>query len=198
MHEGQNAMDKTELLYDHYKETFSLIKENLSQRNYFFVMVFLVMILQFLFAASPESITSLMITAVRQQYGIDITDLTNILQSLLWLILLYLTMRYYQSTIFIERQYHYIHLLEADIAKYAKIKFDREGGSYLSHYPKINDFIDLLYKWVFPVIYCLIISYKIITELCSSKFSFTGMLDIVLFLACFILTVLYLLFLHNK
>ena len=45
------AMNVTELLYDHYKETFLIIKETIIQRNRFFVMVFLMMTLQFLLAS---------------------------------------------------------------------------------------------------------------------------------------------------
>lgn len=191
-------MDKIELLYDHYKETFAIIKGSLSQRNRFFVLVFLVVTLQFLFATSAESISFLIITVIQEKYKIDISDQMSIIQSLLWLVLLYLTMRYYQVNVYVERQYNYIHSLEQDIENKAQVKFDREGGDYLSNYPKMNSFMDILYKWIFPIIYCFIICYKIIGEFLISKIGFLMLLDIVLFLACFILTILYLIFLHVK
>jgi hypothetical protein len=72
-------MDKTELLYDHYKETFSIIKETIIQRNRFFVMVFLVMTLQFLFALSPDSVSYLIICIIQKQYKIDISNQMSIL-----------------------------------------------------------------------------------------------------------------------
>lgn len=107
-------------------------------------------------------------------------------------------MRYYQINVYIERQYNYIHSLEEDISREAGIKFDREGGDYLSNYPKMNSFMDILYKWIFPIIYCLIICYKIINEYIVSKFSFLLILNTVLFISCFVLTILYLIFLHGK
>lgn len=191
-------MDKIELLYDHYKETFSIIKENIVQRNRFFVMVFLVVTLQFLFASSPDSVSYLIISIVQKQYKIDISNQMSIIQSFLWLILLYLTMRYYQATIYIEKQYNCIYSIEKDLSDCNKIKFDRESGNYLSNYPKMSDFVDILYKWVFPIIYCWIICYKIITEYITSKFTFLLLLNSILFISCFVLTVLYLLFLHGK
>lgn len=191
-------MDKTELLYDHYKETFSIIKETITQRNRFFVMVFLVMTLQFLFASSPDSVSYLIICIIQKQYEIDISNQMSILQSFLWLILLYLTMRYYQATIHIEKQYNCIYSIEADISNIEHITFDRESGNYLLNYPKMSDFVDVLYKWVFPIIYCLIICYKIVIEYITSKFGFLLLLNSVLFISCFILTILYLVFLHGK
>lgn len=191
-------MDKTELLYDHYKETFSRIKESLNDRNRFFVMVFTVIAVQFLFATSSDTITSVVVSIVQEKYKIDISSQISIIQSLLWLILLYFTMRYYQINVYVERQYNYIHSLERDIAKKANVKFDREGGDYLSNYPKMNSFIDILYKLIFPVIYCLIICYKIIIEYTVTKFSFLIILNTILFISCFILTILYLIFLHKK
>lgn len=190
-------MDKTELLYDHYKETFSIIKETIIQRNRFFVMVFLVMTLQFLFASSPDSVSYLIIGIVQKQYEIDISNQMSIIQSFLWLILLYLTMRYYQATIHIEKQYNCIYSIESDISNIEHIKFDRESGNYLSNYPKMSDFVDILYKWMFPLIYCLVICYKIGNELVLLKFKLQTIIDLILFISCLWLTVLYFIYLHK-
>lgn len=191
-------MDKSELLYDHYKETFIIIKDTLIQRNRFFVMLFVIMTLQFLFAISPKSISTLLTTIIQNSYSIDISGQMIIIQCLLWLVLLYFTMRYYQSTVYVERQYNYIHSLEADIAVTMRIKFDREGGDYLKKYPKMNDMIDIIYKWIFPIIYCLVICCKIISELQNSSFGFPIIFDTIIFICCFVLTILYLVFLHSK
>ena len=186
------------MLYDHFKETFSIIKEKLSQRNKLFVIAFIIMALQFSFALSPESISSLFISIIQEKYKINISGQMVIIQCILWLGLLYFTMQYYQTTVYIERQYNYIHSLEASISDIMHIKFDREGGDYLKNYPKMNDMIDILYKWVFPIIYCLTICFKIIIEIVNSNFGFPIILDLILFFACFVLTILYLVFIHSK
>lgn len=190
-------MDKTELLYDHYKETFSIIKDTIIQRNRFFVMVFLVITLQFLFALSSDSVSYLIIDIIQKQYEIDISNQISIIQSFLWLILLYFTMRYYQATIYIEKQYKCIYSIEADISSSEQIRFDRESGNYLSNYPKMSDFVDKLYKWIFPLFYCLVICYKIISEFVFFRFNIQIIIDSILFVSCLWLTVLYLIFLHK-
>jgi len=83
-------MDKIELLYDHYKETFSIIQDTLNQRNRFFIMAFLIMTLQLLFVVSPESIATLITTIIHNAYEIDISGQILVIQSLLWLILLFI------------------------------------------------------------------------------------------------------------
>lgn len=191
-------MDKVELLYDHYKETVSIIKNTIAQRNRFFVMVFIVVALQFLFATSPDSISYLIIGIIKKQYEVDISNQMSIIQSFLWLILLYLTMRYYQATVYIEKQYKCIYSIETDISRIEQIKFDRESENYLSNYPKMSDFIDVLYKWIFPIIYCMIICYKIVSEFITSKFNLLLVLNTILFVSCFVLTILYLVFLHSR
>lgn len=191
-------MDNKELLYDHYKETFSLIKDSIKQRNRLFVWLFSVMAVHFLFAASPESILAIIRGVVQKQYNIDISNQMSIIQSFLWILLLYLTMMYYQSTVYIERQYRYIHSLEADIANVAGIKFDREGVNYLLNYPKMNDFIDILYKWFFPIIYAVVICYKIVAEYSIPFSPMFSLFNGVVFCACLLLDILYLHFLHGK
>lgn len=196
--EVQKTMDNKELLYDHYKETFSLIKDSIKQRNRLFVWLFSVMAVHFLFAASPESILAIIVGIVQKRCSVDISNQMSIIQSSLWVLLLYLTMRYYQSTVYIERQYRYIHSLEADIAKTAGIKFDREGTNYLLNYPKMNDFIDILYKWFFPLIYAAVICYKIAAEYNISFSPPFSLFNGLVFLACLVLDILYLAFLHGK
>lgn len=190
-------MDKLELLYDHYKETFSIIKEDVNNRNRFFVILFIVMSLQFLFAISPESITSLIINVIISTYNVDISGQMVIIQCFLWFILLYFTIRYYQTTVNIEKSYNYIHSLEDEISSIILGRFDREGKNYLSDYPKIKDLIDILYKWFFPIIYCIVICVRIISEYKIAKSRLPLVLDISTFIACFVLTICYLKFLHT-
>lgn len=191
-------MDKTELLYDHYKETYMIIKENIRDRNKFFLLFFIIMSIQFLFAVTPDSISSIIVSIIHKTYEIDISNQIVIIQSLLWLILLYFTMRYYQCSVYIERQYKYIHSLESNISVLIDNKFDRESTDYLLFYPKMNNMVDAMYKWVFPIIYCVVITIKIVGEFENEFYCFTTVFDGVIFVSCFVLTILYLLFLHGN
>jgi hypothetical protein len=174
-------MKKEELLYDYYKDTYELIKENIKDRNRFFVILFIVMTIQFLLAVSPDSVVSIVVTIIKNTYDIDISNQITIIQNVLWLVLLYFTMRYYQTAVYIERQYNFIHDLEARISELFQTKFDRESENYLNYYPKMNDVIDLIYKWIIPVIYCIIISIKIFIEAPNMLFGFQIIFDSVIF-----------------
>ena len=191
-------MNKCELLYDHYKDTFAIIENRIVSRNRHFVILFVIVVLQFLFAVSPLSIGTLLSAIVRENYKIDISEQMVTIQCFLWILLLYFTTRYYQTVIHIEKQYKYIETLEATLSAEIGIPFEREGNYYLQNYPKISDMIDFLYKWVFPIMYCSVILIKIINEIMYEGLGFAMLFDIVIFLCCFVLTVLYLVFLNSK
>jgi len=130
---------KIELLCDHYKDTFTHIKEALKLRDKLFIgVLFLVAI--FLFQLySPkdygDSISTLISTQLSTKNNIDL----EFISTLLWFILLATSIKYYQTVVFIERQYDYIHSLEELISSsFDKKAFTREGGSYLSNYPKFS------------------------------------------------------------
>jgi len=191
-------MECSEILYDHYKETMALLLDKLKERNKFFLLFFLNMAIQFIFTVAPDSITTLLIDGVKQAYEIDISNQLVVVQSILWLTLLYFTMRYYGAIIYIENQYKYLHILEHDLSNTLKIKLDREGKNYLTNYPKMNDMIDFLYKWMFPILYCLIVILKLFTEILHMPLGFILIFDLSVGLCCLILTALYLIHLHSR
>ena len=158
-------MDKHELLYDHYKDTCEIQRTNLSTRNKLFASVVVLLGTMLLFVYRPDTIAGLLVAAVKEKYSVDISLSLGILQSLLWAALLYASVRYYQSSINIERTYKYIHCLEKRISDEIQAQFDREGVSYLTKYPKCSDAIDILYKWAFPLLYIIGLLVKITLEI---------------------------------
>ena len=92
---------------------------------------------------------------------------SNLLGTLLWLLLFGFSSRYYQTVIQIERQYDYIHHLEELISKrYPNTRaFTREGKSYLDEYPIFSNWIWLLYTLAFPLIILTCIVIRILGEL---------------------------------
>lgn len=93
-------MDALEMLYDHYKETFSLSN--------------------------------------------------TIIQTLLWLLIVYVMIRYIQDMLYVERQYIYLDSLEKEISNLGSVNiFAREGANYQKDYPMVLNFIDPnLFKFV--------------------------------------------------
>lgn len=191
---------KIEVLYDHYKDTCEIQRANLKVRNTAFVVVIVFLGIQLLLSYAPDTMGAAVLSFLNHEYGVDAEIQFGLIQSLIWVILLYSSMRYYQSTINIEKIYNYIHKTEErlnqaincrDDSNEAMITIDREGKSYLSYYPICSDTMDIMYKWIFPVLYVVALSVKIVAERrCTIAFA----LDIVIYIASVILCILYMQF----
>lgn len=59
------------------------------------------------------------------------------------------------------------------------------------------DFIHIIYTWIFPVLFIIIITAKILTEIYSSYIGLPIIIDCILFLICLSLTIFYLHFPHS-
>ncbi|GAH53543.1 unnamed protein product, partial [marine sediment metagenome] len=129
---------KLQILAEHYKETFDFLQKNLKQRNRLFLYVLCILILMLFQLYTPQEASNLMSQFISSK--LNLSEQMNMLfvQSIIWFGLLATTLKYFQSVVFIERQYNYIHQLEEQLSKeYEKKAFTREGDSYLKDYPKL-------------------------------------------------------------
>ena len=190
-------MDSLELLYDHYKETYSLVKTRLDERNKLFILTIFMLCILSLFMVNPESLITTLSKWLADNYHLEINMEISIIQSLIWFVVLYFTIRYYQTTTYIERLYAYIHKLEKTISEFSGQPFTRESQSYLDEYPMLLDFISIIYRVIFPIIYSIILIVKIITEFQSGFLNLCLLLDFIVAFCCFLLTLFYFYFLHK-
>lgn len=191
---------KFEVLYDHYKDTFTHTKSYANQRDrLFFLILVVVTLLLFLLIAPGESGVALS-EFVTKQLKLDTAIDVSFISSLLWFSLLALVVRYFQRVIAVERQYDYLHRLEAELSKqFGGEIFTREGISYLSSYKTFSDWAWRLYAVVFPVLLILVTAIKIIGEIRhQADFSMTLVFDVVAFLGIFVFTLLYVTSVHFK
>jgi hypothetical protein len=189
---------KIEILNNHYNETYNLCKSAQSDRNKIFLCVVTILATQFLFIIEPMSTVKVLTSWLENAYGVNFAFQIEVLQALLWLMLLYCIMRYYQVNCYVERQYKYIHDLERDISGLLGLVVNRESGNYLDSYPEVLEGIHIIYTWIFPILFQIIIIAKIATEIRVSNIGLPFVINCVLFICCFILTILYLRFLHCK
>jgi hypothetical protein len=195
-----NDETKIELLCDHYKDTFSHIKDALKQRDRFFLFVVFLIVLFLFQMYSPkefgESVSVLISAKMNISNKIDLAFLS----SLIWFLLLAFSIKYYQTVVFIERQYKYIHSLEDYINPFFDGKaFTREGKSYLTNYPKFSHWSNFLYTLFYPILLIIILLIKLISEFkIAGYIDFILIVNTILFLGIFISTFLYLLLLHFK
>jgi hypothetical protein len=116
---------KFQVLYDHYKDTFSHIREYLKLRDWLFVFILAVLTLMAFQVLSPresgEAISQFIAKKLELNKSIDVSSV----ESVIWFSLLSLILRYFQVTALVERQHTYIHSIEEQISKICN-----EGGVY--------------------------------------------------------------------
>ena len=184
-------MKDIDLLYDHYKDSFNLIRKSQAERNRFFIILCILIALLFLFAVDPISTEHTITTSLKEYLKINLNFNNMIIQSLIWIVLLFFEIRYYQTNIYIERQYKYIHSLERRISSLTNISFDRESNNYLGSYPCILNLIDFLYKVVFPILLIVVVIAKIFSEITCIVNTLNFFFNFIISIFIIILTVTY-------
>ncbi len=192
---------KLEILHDHYKETFGIIRDSISLRDRLFslILVFTTTLLFEMF--SPTEAASAIAAFIAhhlqlQQTTIDI----SFVGSVLWFVLLALTLRYCQTVISIEKKYKYIHALEKNLTShFGDGAFTREGESYLKNHPLFCDIVWMLYAVLFPVIYVSVVLVKIVNEWhCPSGSSLLTWINSSFVTGIVVIVIFYLFELHFK
>ena len=193
-------MDALEILYDHYKETFSLSKEAQSRRNKSFVVLCILEAFSFLLLIRPEKAFELILEGINKELDMTLQLSNTIIQTLLWLLIVYIMIRYIQDMLYIERQYIYLDSLEKEISNLGSVNiFAREGANYQKDYPMVLNFIDLFYKMLMPIFFALINVVRIYKEwVLSDKITIAIICDTVLFLSIFIIDWFYFFEIHAK
>ena len=158
-----------ETYYDHYKESNSLRKVSQSRRNKSFAYLCILEAISFLMVRNSEFICGLLNEAVAKKLETTIQIGTGIIQTLIWILIAYVLVRYVQDVLYIERQYSYLARLEKEISKQLGEKqddsiFSREGEDYLRDYPLVLNFIDLFYKMFAPILFAVINVVHIVQE----------------------------------
>jgi hypothetical protein len=81
--------------------------------------------------------------------GIDLRYISTIV----WLLLMVFSIRYFQLNINLDRQYDYLHQLEEVLSGYFPVPaFTREGKSYLKVYPLFSDWVHHVYTIGIPIL----------------------------------------------
>lgn len=157
-------MNNNEILYDHYKDTISIVKKEENKRNKMFVIILIHFIILFLISIKPESIYNTISDLLKENLKTGFYFSINVLQTTIMISMLYCTIRYYQINIHIDKTYVYVHKIEEVISLNVCIDFSREGKSYLTKYPKTLDCIYYSYKYFFPLIYVIALIFRVIVN----------------------------------
>ena len=178
--------------YDHYKDTFEQQKGYLKERNR--LTLYLVLIVSVIFLLSSNRVLIMDVSSViqKQKIGKIIVDF-NIITSALYFAFLWISMRYYQITLTIEKTYTYIAKCEKVMSATGEFKIDREGGDYEKNYPWLKWLAHRIYVIIFPL---LIVIASIVTIVQECGLDKTNRLLNIIFLTLVIL--LSLLYMVNR
>lgn len=159
-----------EVLHDHYKETFAVIRGREKQRDWLFLLVVGLIGLLFLFALFPVEITD-SIDKLELSVGGAKVELSRlplaIPASVAWSVLFVLALRYCQTAVTIERQYRYLHAIEDEVASVYdgdKGVYRREGHAYKLGRPLLTHWAWIFYTIVSPAAGIVLIWLIILTE----------------------------------
>ncbi len=140
-----------ETLYDHYKESVELIREQIKARDRAFFFLLAAIGLSLLQLGAPAETTEAIRSFLTAKTGASLALNLSVIKSAILVIVLAVDVRYLQATIYVERQYSYVHSIEKELCS-TGIKITREGDAYLSDYPFLLNVIHVVYTIVFPAI----------------------------------------------
>lgn len=174
-----DADKRAELLMDHYKDTFQLILYHWKVRNRLFIYILIILALIGLDSFSPGSLSELVNAYIKNKvpeaptFGFDVIGIVT------WFLLLSLVIQYYQRSIFVDREYHYIQRLEEQICSEMGDDYvTREGKAYFSRTGRTDEGgkqpvfirgVGPIYVYAFPILLMLFVGWKIFHDCCPPK-----------------------------
>lgn len=192
---------RLETLHDHYKETFTYIREREGLRDRLFLVLiglYALLAIQIQYPIAFES-TMGKVNVFGVEVDVSALPLPAFL-STTWVLVLAIALRYCQTTLTVERQYEYLHFLEDTISP----EFDheglyrREGREYERDYPWFKWIAWRFYTFLFPVIGVLATVALIRQELMDlNNPFFTKLLDLVVAASIVLCLILYRLVPHE-
>lgn len=147
---------QVELLHEHYRDTCGVMQSQRASRDRYFYLVIAVLAVALFDVATPQGFANVIGDVLKSQLNLVTAPDLAYVRSILWFMLLGLTVRYSQVTLNLERQYDYVHDLEAVLQQHVHEVFRREGGAYLEKYPRFLDWAHFLYTVVFPLLLCMV------------------------------------------
>lgn len=189
-----------EIYYDHYKDSFSHLRNYIKQRDKYFLYCIILLALVFLNTILPHDFELISKAYLEKKIGLKDLNNLKLLNSFLLFCMLSISIKYFQVNLLIERQYSYIHHVEKRLSfKLNEFNIFREGKSYLSNYPIFGSIVHRIYTIGFPILLIALLAIKWHTCLSTvnefkwiSFFSF----DTLIIGSIVILTIFYLIWIH--
>jgi len=160
--------DNLQILYDHYKDTYSLIERNIAQRDRDFIWAILLVAVAFALTVNPGTVIEAIQGIGKEQLKIDVKPTYYVLNSSILFISVWFWIKYFQANLrqetlyeYIHKIYEYIHKIEDKLSKMApQVELQREGKVYLQSYPILKTLIHIFYTVVVPLLLIVVAAAK--------------------------------------
>ncbi len=139
---AEQPEQRLDVLHDHYKESFSYVRERERQRDRLFLVLIGLFALLFFEAHYPRGFGGALGPVHVSGAEVDLGALPlPALLSASWVLTLAIALRYCQVSINVERQYSYLHRLEEKVSQELgdEEAYRREGRAYAKDYPLFSD-----------------------------------------------------------
>lgn len=164
--EKERAAD---LLYDHYKESFRIIRKTERARDFRFLFVVVLLALVVLQATFEVAFVTVVEQVKIFGFKIELARVpTAVILSSSWLFLFIFVVRYYQATMHIERQYSYLHTQEKRLSDLlpGELTIERESTGYMTSKGKLfRHWVWLFYTVAYPLVVLILVLWSIFLEL---------------------------------
>lgn len=170
----------------------------MNKRDKITLSVFLIFSAYFLIEFKQVDSVTLANTVIKNKIGCSLDINYNMVSTINLLLILGITVKYFQMCLNIEKQYEYIHNLEDKINVISNEKLiTREGYSYLKEYPLLSALIHRIYNFFLPVAIILSMGLKIYI-ICRGGFGILTAINIIISFLTILCASLYLLFVYRK
>ena len=115
------------------------------------------LLLRCLNLTAKEGFATTVADVLTARLGLSVAPDLSYVRSLLWVLLLGLTVRYGQAALGVERLYIYLEELEAVLSSQVGAGFKREGEAYRDYDPFFLRWVHYLYTLVFPVVFAAVV-----------------------------------------
>lgn len=157
--------DKLQLLHEHYRDSCAETRATRRGRDRTSLLVLCSLVAVLFERSAPGEFGALIGNVIAEQWPGARLDL-QYLSTLIWVAVLGLAIRYFQTTVRLEREYKYIHSLEELLAaEFPTPSFTREGKAYLRDYPVFSSWVHVLYQFVLPCALLVIAAARVFSTL---------------------------------
>lgn len=183
--------------YDHYKDTYDILKEYLSKRNHYTIALLAMVLISCLKITNPQLLNEFISKCIDTKIS-GLTIAWHYLSVFVSYLFLWIVMQYYQNCLTIEKTYDYLHKIETELSAKGSYKVFREGHNYLCSYPWFKVVTHRIYVLLIPLLVSLLAIANIIGEFKMNTLSLQSMSVILTLFADVLIVILTLLYLSNR